>query len=117
LRRLAVWSARRKIFPPDLTYSDSDTSLVKLSCKPPVTRELASMTVVSRAVLKGEEVMERSSSSLIVKVLVADKVRGKEEAKKAQAGHKISVGPIGNKTSYVNNLLTNLGIKATTMTD
>lgn len=74
------------------------------------------MTVVSRAVLKGEEVMERSSSSLIVKVLVVDKVRG-EEAKKAQAGHKISVGPIGNKTSYVNNLLTNLGIKATTMTD
>jgi hypothetical protein len=69
LRRLAVWSTERYTLPPEWTYWEVSASvLVKLLVLlPSVAYSLASSTLVSRAVLKGDEgASEMASSTSIV---------------------------------------------------
>jgi hypothetical protein len=88
---------------------------LKLRVLPLVAWELASSTAVSREVLKGEEHTEKASESPLQKLSMVAKVRIEEEEKgkvRAQGSHKISVGLIGNETSYIGNLLACFGIEA-----
>ena len=69
---------------------------------------------MSRAMLMAEEHTEKASESPPSKSSMVAKVGIEEEKRepRAQVSHKISVGPIGNETSYIGNVLARFGIEA-----